>query len=420
MSNLTLLHTSDWHLGADFHEQSREAEEARALDGIVAMARQHLVDVVVIAGDIFDSANPPASAQERYYRTLARLTKDAGVGTVLVIGGNHDHGVRLDAPRHFLEGHRIHVRGCLPRTADPASVVVPIFPRAGGLLPVAWAALVPYLRDGDLILSESGTAMEDLSVRQAAALRQRLTAINLALRTQAGSKPMIAVAHAFASGGSLGSTERPVFGEDVVGRLGKTDLSPLADGCAYMALGHLHRPQTIGGHDHWRYSGSLMPMAMDECILRRQICIVKIPLLSTTGGRGTVASIPLPIIRRYARLQGDADAVRAQIRSLSPPNPDELEPFCDVQVVMPQEDPSIVREIEDLIANRNWRHIAIRRIRPTTDTTQATHNTANHIDLQQMEPTQVFSQVLIAQGVAMTAELDEDFRALLASALTPN
>lgn len=420
MANLTLLHTSDWHLGAEFHEQVRDAEESLALDSIVAMARQHLVDAVVIAGDIFDSVNPPASAQERYFRTLARLTKDAGVGTVLVIGGNHDHGVRLDAPRHFLEGHRIHVRGCLPRTADPASVVVPVFPRSGGPSPVAWAALVPYLRDGDLLLSESGAALEDLSTRQAVALRERLTSINLALRTQAESKPMIAVAHAFASGGRLGSTERPVFGEDIVGRLGKTDLSPLAAGCAYLALGHLHRAQTIGGYDHWRYSGSLMPMAMDECMQRRQICIVKIPLQTTSGGRATVTNINLPVSRRYARLQGDADAVRAQIRALPPPNTDELEPFCDVQIVLPQEDPSIVREIEDLIAERKWRHIAIRRIRPATTTAQTTQTTGDHIDLQQMEPTQIFSQVLNAQGVAMTAELDEDFRALLASALMPS
>jgi exonuclease SbcD len=268
MPAFRLLHTSDWHLGALFHDQARDQEEQRALDGVVALAQQEAVDAVVVAGDVFDSVNPSAAAQARYYHTLVRLVKDAGVGCVLLIGGNHDQGLRLDGPRAVLGTLRVHVRGQLLRESDPADVVVPIQGRRGDT--VGWAALVPYLRDTDVASIPLGVSAQVLADRQAEALTARLAAVRQALVAQAQGLPMVAVTHTFAAGGQIGSTERPVYAEDVVGRLSRADISPLGNGCAYVALGHLHRSQRVSGQDHWRYCGSLLPMAMDETSSARQ------------------------------------------------------------------------------------------------------------------------------------------------------
>ncbi|MFW5829382.1 MAG: exonuclease subunit SbcD, partial [Planctomycetota bacterium] len=83
-----VLHIADLHLGQRFHDQDRGAEEAHALDQLVALCREQAVDVVLVAGDVFDTANPGAAETARWHRFLARLVLEQGVGTVVVIAGN--------------------------------------------------------------------------------------------------------------------------------------------------------------------------------------------------------------------------------------------------------------------------------------------------------------------------------------------
>ncbi len=417
MPAFRLLHTSDWHLGALFHDYARDDEEQRSIDAVIELARREAVDAVVIAGDIFDSVNPPATAQARYYRMLLRLKREAGVGCVLVIGGNHDHGLRLDGPRDVLAAVGAQVRGQLIREQPAADAVVPITGRSGEV--VGWAALLPYLREADLATVPPGASSAVIAERQAAALTDRLTAVRTALFSQANGLPMIAVAHVFAAGGTLGGTERPVYGEDVVGRLSRADVSPLATGCSYVALGHLHRPQSVAGHAHWRYCGSLLPMAMDETTVARQVLIADIP---SDGGPAQVRAVPLPVVRRYARLSGDLPTVCAGITALMPPpavvdqtdqeKEPELEPWCDVVVDLPSNDPSIVRDLAARVADRGWRALAIRRQARTS--VPELGSSAAAPDLRQWTPTEVFAAVVRTQGHEPTEELYADFAVLMA------
>ena len=410
MPAFRLLHTSDWHLGALFHDQARDQEEQRALDGVVALAQQEAVDAVVVAGDVFDSVNPSAAAQARYYHTLVRLVKDAGVGCVLLIGGNHDQGLRLDGPRAVLGTLRVHVRGQLLSESDPADVVVPIQGRRGDT--VGWAALVPYLRDTDVASIPLGVSAQVLADRQAEALTARLAAVRQALVAQAQGLPMVAVTHTFAAGGQIGSTERPVYAEDVVGRLSRADISPLGNGCAYVALGHLHRSQRVSGQDHWRYCGSLLPMAMDETSSARQVLLADIP---ADGGPAQVRGVPLVGGRRYARLQGDIPTIHGTIAGLPEAVPTELEPWCDVTLNLATADPGLVRELETRIAARGWRALAVRRQAvAATASVWTTGSAPEHADLHQLTPQEVFLEVAKAQGTELTPELIEDFAQLLA------
>jgi exonuclease SbcD len=353
---LRLLHTSDWHLGAPFHDLERDLEEQHALEQLIALAKTHAVDAVLIAGDVFDTVNPPAAAQRRYFQTLLRLVDEAGVGSVIVIGGNHDHGLRLDGPRELLQQLRLHVRGQLRLDTDPADVVLPVHDRQGHL--AAWIAAVPYLREGDVLLPVGHQHLADLAQRQGAAQRERLAAIAAALTKAAGDLPRLAMAHGFAVGGQASGDERPVAAQ--VGNLGGTDFSMLAAGCSYAAFGHLHRPQIIAGQPHWRYSGSLLPMAFDEATTPRQAVLVEI----AEGGPAHVRCLELAAYRRYLRFAGPAQTVTTALLQTPPRGADEPEPWVEIQVHQDGPDPSAPQRLSDTASRQGFRVLRIVRRRP--------------------------------------------------------
>ncbi|NPC81309.1 exonuclease subunit SbcD, partial [Pyxidicoccus fallax] len=95
---MRLLHTSDWHLGHTLYDVSREAEHAAFLDWLLETLEAESVDALLVAGDIFDTANPSAEAQAAWYHFVARARRRLPRLDVVVIGGNHDSAARLDAP----------------------------------------------------------------------------------------------------------------------------------------------------------------------------------------------------------------------------------------------------------------------------------------------------------------------------------
>jgi len=94
-----LLHTADWHLGKLLNEHSRDEEHARFLIWLLGIVEKHAVDAVILAGDVFDSANPPQSALERYFNFVSSLHRQGGDCSLVVIAGNHDSAAQLEAPK---------------------------------------------------------------------------------------------------------------------------------------------------------------------------------------------------------------------------------------------------------------------------------------------------------------------------------
>ena len=344
---MKILHTSDWHLGATFHDRVRDADEDHALDQIVAIARDRAVDAVVIAGDVFDTANPGASEQRRWYRTLQRLVGEAGVGTVVAIAGNHDSGLRLEGPRELLASQRVQVRGLLARDADPSDCVVPVLDRGG--IQRAWCTLVPYLREGDL-LRVGDDVGEDRQQRLARALHRRWAEVRAAVPQ---GLPWIAVGHAFATDGCVGGAESPVLVE--VGTLGKAEVATLAEGCSYAAFGHLHRPQAIGGKDHWRYCGALLPTGFDEAGLERSVVVADLP---ADGSPASCETIPLIPFRNYRRVVGTLDTVQAILRTLPEPAVGDPTPWLQAIVQLDTPVPGLARLISEAAGIRGWSSVA--------------------------------------------------------------
>ena len=131
---LRILHTSDWHLGHTLHDLSRWREHDAFLAWLMDLLGEAEIDALLVTGDIFDSANPPAAASSRWFSFLARLRARYPRLDVVVIGGNHDSAARLDAPRPILESMNIHILGGLPRTAEGQAGPRPDHPAAARCL----------------------------------------------------------------------------------------------------------------------------------------------------------------------------------------------------------------------------------------------------------------------------------------------
>ena len=143
---MKIIHTSDWHLGNSFHGHSREAEHAHFLGWLTEMLTQQQPDALIISGDIFDSANPSAAAENMFYEFLARAGEVVKGIQVVVIAGNHDSGGRLEAPAGLLKMHNVYVRGILKTTPDGEPDyehhILPLSSRTGSEAEVAVFAVV--------------------------------------------------------------------------------------------------------------------------------------------------------------------------------------------------------------------------------------------------------------------------------------
>jgi exonuclease SbcD len=295
---MRLLHTADWHLGRIFYGQHLTEDQAHLLGQFVDLAREVRPGAILVAGDIYDRAVPPPEAVVLLDDVLFRLVLDLKVPVVMV-AGNHDSPERLAFASRVLGRQGLHVFGGLAGLPAPV-----ILEDEHG--PVAIHA-VPYA-EPPVAREWLGASGEDDGVRdhdramRAVLNRLRLEtgpglpfARNGGLFETVGSTPRsVLITHAFVAGGAVSESERPLS----VGGAGTVDPSAF-EGWSYVALGHLHRPQTAGA-DHVRYSGSLYRYSFDEADHAKTVNLVHI------DGRGglRVEGIPLQPRREVRRISG--------------------------------------------------------------------------------------------------------------------
>lgn len=300
---MRILHTSDWHLGRIFHRESLLPEQEEAVDRMVEIAADQAVDLVVVAGDLFDRALPPANAVALFGQAVRRLL-DTGA-TVVAIAGNHDSHVRIGAYDPLLaEG--VSLRGDIARGHEPLMVT----PRSGD--PVA-VYLLPYL-DPSLagpVLTATEPASEsppEPSDDEPDGRRPRLThdavtrlaveRIRADLATRPGTRSVL-VAHTFAAGGTTSESERELS----IGNIDQVALDAFA-GLDYVALGHLHGAQTFAD-GRIAYSGTPLPYSFSEEHHVKSVRIVEL----AADGTPSAETIPLGVGRGLATITGEIDTL---------------------------------------------------------------------------------------------------------------
>jgi exonuclease SbcD len=276
---MRLLHTSDWHIGRSLHGTDLLAEQESVLGGLAAVVTSEQVDVVVIAGDVYDRAVPSADATGVLDRVLSRL-RAAGAAVVLT-PGNHDSARRLGFASGLLAVSGVHVRASTPALDEP----VLLADEHGEVAVYGLPFLEPEVARHELGLDD-GRSHE--AVLTAAMDRVRA---DLFLRPGARS---VVLAHAFVGGGVASESERDIC-------VGGVDLVPASvfDGVDYVALGHLHRPQTLS--PRMRYSGSPMSYSFGEAGQEKLVWLVDLD----AGGLAGVRAVPLPVPRPLTVLTGE-------------------------------------------------------------------------------------------------------------------
>jgi exonuclease SbcD len=276
---MRFLHTSDWHVGRSLHGTDLLAEQESVLSGLAAVVRAERVDVVVVAGDVYDRAVPSADATGVLDRVLSRL-RGAGAAVVLT-PGNHDSARRLGFASGLLAVSGVHVR------ATTASLDEPVL-LADEHGEVAVYGL-PFL-EPEVARHELGA---DLPRSHQAVLSAAMDKVRADLYFRPGVRSVV-LAHAFVHGGLPSDSERDIAvgGVDVVS-------ASVFDGVDYVALGHLHRPQTVS--PRVRYSGSPLPYSFGEAGQRKQVWLVDLD----ADGLGEVRPIVLPTPRRLSIVTGE-------------------------------------------------------------------------------------------------------------------
>lgn len=316
--SLRVLHTSDWHLGQHFMGKTRQAEHQAFCVWLLEQVRSHAVDVLLIAGDVFDTGAPPSYAREQYYRLVVDL-RDAGCALV-VLGGNHDSPAMLGESRSLLAQLGTQV---VPGVgADLTEQVLLLRDRAG--VPGAILCAVPFIRPRDVLASQAGQSAQDKqqSLQQAiAAHYQALHERALSMRNESGQAlPIIATGHLTTVGASASESVREIY----VGSLEAfpTSAFPPAD---YIALGHIHRPQKVGGLEHIRYSGSPIALSFDEARQQKEVLLLEFGAAALQS----ITPLPVPIFQPMASLRGSlkelADAIAEVAKQGRPERPVWLE-----------------------------------------------------------------------------------------------
>lgn len=383
---MRLLHTSDWHLGQTLHNYERGYEHQHFLDWLLDTLVAERVDVLLVAGDVFDNANPSAASQKQLYVFLQQARARLPALQLVVVAGNHDSAGRLEAPAPLLAAHGTHVIGHLLRgengDIDLERLLLPLSGADGQVQ--AWCLAVPFLRPGDVPKLPAGDT-QDAYLGGIALLYRQLT--DLALARRQPGQAIVAMGHCHMVGGEMSndSERRIVIGGTEMLPSGIFDMS-----IAYAALGHLHKAQAVGGQEHIRYCGSPIPLSFAEVNYRHQVLCLDIDGEQLRDVRAIEVPRAVPLLRVPATPAPIAE-VLAQLAALDVPDaPAEAQPFLEVRVRLDAPEPGLRTRIETALDGKPVRLAKI-------ETSSAARNSAPEnmtLDqLGQLQPDDIFRRL---------------------------
>ncbi|ASJ96359.1 exonuclease SbcCD subunit D [Shewanella marisflavi] len=280
---MKFIHTSDWHIGRQLHNQSLLDDQRHVLSQIVSLAKTHEVDALIVAGDIYDRSVPPANAVALLDEVLNELIA-LGI-KVIMIAGNHDGHERLGFAARQMQSSGLHIVG--PLTAEISPIHLGSVSGDAVFYPLPYAEPATVRLQLDCQVSTHEEAMAELLAQVHQDDSQGL--------------PKVVIAHCFLDGGSESESERPLS----IG--GADKISPkLFEGFDYTALGHLHGPQYKGA-EQIRYSGSILKYSFSEQHQNKSVTLVEL-----AQGETSISLLPLEPLRDVRILEGALDELLAQ------------------------------------------------------------------------------------------------------------
>lgn len=310
---MKILHTSDWHLGHVLYNYDRSREQQAFLRELAETVRTEQPDVMVVSGDVYHYANPSSSAQRMYTEAMLEIHRACEEMSIVVTAGNHDSGQKLEIDRSLWQHFGLHVIGGIYRDADGVDLnrhIIEIKDRESRT--TGYVAAIPHIYPNNFPLIDDDTPKEN---------RQRLffqKILDRIAERNTNSLPVVLMAHLAVSGSDTTGHD------DTIGGIDYTDIGDLGRGYDYLALGHIHRPQTVrstGGTA--RYSGSPVPVSFDEDY-RHSVTIAELrsgykPEIRTVEIHNpmpliTIPEKPAPFAEALEQLAGLPDDMSAYVR----------------------------------------------------------------------------------------------------------
>jgi exonuclease SbcD len=338
---MKILHTSDWHLGQKFISRDRDEEHALALDWLIEIIKKEQVDVLLVAGDIFDIGNPPNSARALYYNFLKKLCTTKCKHTVIT-GGNHDSPYMLNAPKELLQLLDVHVIGCATEQLEDEILLLKDSKRNVEIV----LAAVPFLRDQDLRRAVPGESVTDREDKIREGIYSHFQEIcRLAKPLTPENVPLIATGHLYATGALASEKQDNIY----LGNLENISAHQFPEEFNYIALGHIHRPQAIGGLKHIRYSGSLIPLSFSEMKDEKVVVCVEF------SGKeiSQIQEIPVPVFRRLKTMETSYEQVFNRIDELHERYKFGLPVWLEVIVKSDSAIPNLDSELREHLVGKN-------------------------------------------------------------------
>lgn len=401
---IRLLHTADWHLGQSFFGYDRTPEHEYFLQWLSEEISRRDIDVLIIAGDVFDVSNPSAASQRLFYHFIHRVTSANPHLQLVVVSGNHDSAARLEAPIPLLQAMRTEIRGVVRKQAngeiDYDHLILELKNRKGEV--EAFCLAVPFLRQGDYPAVYTAGNPYAEGVRE---LYTRL--LKRAWKRRKSGQSIVAVGHLQATGSEI--AERDYSERTVIGGLECVSPEAFPEQIAYTALGHIHKSQRVSGSENIRYAGSPLPMSFAEksyhhgvvmvtldegCAvdIERIECPLLIPLVSIPKGE---AAPPSRVLQELAGLPDSMGAA----------------PYLEVKVLLEEPEPMFRRQVEDVLEGKRVRLARIVSVYRQADPETGERNERVEPGLNEMNPLQIvqttFNQIYRTE---MPEELTALFR----------
>ena len=385
---MRLLHTSDWHLGQTLHNYERGYEHQHFLDWLLDTLVAEQVDVLLVAGDVFDNANPSAASQKQLYVFLQQARARLPALQLVIVAGNHDSAGRLEAPAPLLAAHGTHVIGHLLRGDDGhidlERLLLPLTGSDGQVR--AWCLAVPFLRPGDVPKLPAGDT-QDAYLGGIALLYRQLA--DLALARRQPGQAILAMGHCHMVGGEMSNdSERRIV-------IGGTEMLPSGifdTAIAYAALGHLHKAQAVGGQEHIRYCGSPIPLSFAEVNYRHQVLCLDIEGEQLREVRVIEVPRAVPLLRVPATPAPIAE-VLAQLAALDlPAAPPEAQPFLEVRVRLDAPEPGLRTRIETAL---DGKPVRLAKIETSSAARSSAPENMTLDQLGQLQPDDIFRRLYL-------------------------
>lgn len=384
---MRIIHTSDWHLGQSFFTKTRANEHQAFLHWLVGKVTEYQVDAVVVAGDLFDTGTPPSYARELFNRFVVEL-QPAGC-ELIVLAGNHDAVATLNESRELL--------ACLnTRVIAGAEQQVFILQERNGK-PGAILCAIPFLRPRDILTSRAGDSDEDKQRALMAAIAghyQRMYQQALTLRaTLPEPVPIVATGHLTTVGAATSESVRDIY-------IGSLDAFPaqLFPPVDYLALGHIHRPQSIGQGLPIHYCGAPIALSFDEAGQSKQVNLVNFRADLTAE----ITPLIIPETQPLRLLRGTLAEIEAQLLAYRQPSA-EIPAWLDIEVASDAWLNDIQQHLQQLAADLPVEILLLRRNREQR--LQALANQPSET-LAELSVTEVFERRLTQAQPRDETELD--------------